>query len=422
MFTVIISRFLLFIGFIILIDLLAYFSLRSYTKHWESKTLKKYINALPWLLTAIFLVFALIYVFSVSNAAYDYIKSRHYFNIFGVLLIIITLKSFIILFKFIERIFYFFIYIVSKFVLRNKTFNKEKISQKNANIFFVSGTFVALLLSLLLTYGMIWGKYNFKVEKHVISFKNLPKSFDGLRIIQISDTHFGSFSDTSYYNRVVNTINQQNADLVFFTGDMVNNEAREADDYVSMFKSIKAKYGKYAILGNHDMGDYRRWYTESGKISNYFDVVKVYEKMGFKVMLDENTYLKINNDSIAIVGVKSWSLPPFKKFGDLKKAMTGVPDSIFKILLSHNPSHFNEEVEAKTNIDLTLAGHTHGMQMGFYNNYFKWSPIQYVYPHWGGLYKEGEQYINVNKGLGFLGVPIRMGIKPEITLIVLRSS
>jgi len=142
--------------------------------------------------------------------------------------------------------------------------------------------------------------------------------------------------------------------------------------------------------------------------------------MGFKILLDSTCYVNINNDSIAIIGVRNWSLPPFKKYGNLKIAMNGVPNAIFKILLSHNPTHWDREVQGKTNIDLTLSGHTHGMQISFYNKYFKWSPIQYMYPHWGGLYKEGEQYLYVNKGLGFLGLPIRLGIKPEITVIVLK--
>ena len=417
----IIFRLLLFIVFLLIIDILTYYSLGSFVKEWKNRKKKRFIKKLPWIVSALFLVFAAIYLISVRNISLDYIKSRHFFNIFDVLFIILFLKMTMILFKVKDKIFFFFIFIICKFVFRKKTFDFKLIGRKVSNFFFIIGTITALLFLLLLSYGMKWGKYDFEIEKHEISFKNLPKSFDGLKIVQISDTHLGSFPDTSYLTKAINLINAQNADIIFFTGDLVNNQAIEANDYISMFKCLKAKYGKYAILGNHDMGDYRRWYTEADKLNNYFDIVKANQLMGFKMLLDTACYLKINNDSIAIVGVRNWSLPPFKKYGNLKRAMNGVPNSIFKILLSHNPSHWDREVQGKTNIDLTLSGHTHGMQIGFYNKYFRWSPIQYMYPHWGGLYKEGEQYLYVNKGLGFLGLPIRLGIKPEITVIVLKS-
>jgi predicted MPP superfamily phosphohydrolase len=414
MLAVILFRLILFLGFLLVVDILLSLSLRSYTKN-------KLVRRLPWLTTTLLLIFALIIVITAYNAPFDYIRSRYYFLVFGFLFVIIILKSLMILLKLVERANYLLMILVFVKFLKRKLFDKKKADKSIKNIFLTTGIIMIVVFICLFTYGMIWGKYNVKVEKHSIVVKDLPTSFTDFRIVQISDTHFGSFADTVYYSKVVEIINSQQPDIIFFTGDMVNNEAGEADDFIPLFKRLKAKYGKFAVLGNHDMGDYRRWYTESGKISDFNQVAELYSKMGFQVLSDECRYIKINNDSIAVIGVKSWSLPPFMKYGNLEKAMTGVPDSIFKILLTHNPSHWKEKIKGKTKIELTLSGHTHGMQMGIYAEYFKWSPIQYIYSYWGGVYKEEGQYLNVNKGLGVLGIPSRVGICPEITVIDLKK-
>ena len=272
-------------------------------------------------------------------------------------------------------------------------------------------------------YGMIQGKYNFKVLKYQLSFKDLPDAFDGFTITQISDIHSGSFTNKEKIQYGVDLINQQNSDLILFTGDIVNNKADEMDSWIDVFSQLKAKDGKYSILGNHDYGDYMSWENKEAKEENFQAIKDIHKKIGFDLLLDEHRYLEKGNDKIALLGVENWG-KGFNQKGNLKKASAGVQKEDFKILMSHDPSHWEYKVKNDDfNYHLTLSGHTHGLQMGIeIPGVIKWSPSKYVYKQWAGLYEEFGRYINVNRGFGYHAFPGRVGIWPEITVIELKKA
>jgi predicted MPP superfamily phosphohydrolase len=272
-------------------------------------------------------------------------------------------------------------------------------------------------------YGVFKTAYDYKIHRKKIFFDKLPKAFNGLRIVQISDVHAGSLNDYKALKSAVEKINELEADLFFFTGDLVNNIASEFTDKLEIFKNIKAKIGKFSILGNHDYGDYYLWNSKEEKAAN-FELLKSYHKqINWQLLLNEHFIITKNESKIAIVGVENWSGKlRFKQYGDLKKAYQGLEKDSFKILLSHDPSHWDIEVsEIYKDVDLTLSGHTHGMQFGVETKWFRFSPVQFVYKHWAGLYQKGKQYLYVNRGFGFIGYQGRVGIRPEITLIELYS-
>ncbi len=279
-----------------------------------------------------------------------------------------------------------------------------------------------IIIFFIILWGIAYGKTNFKVREANICSPSLPESFNNLKIVQVSDIHIGSFcNNKSYMLQVVNIINDLKPDIVFFTGDLVNNFADEANGYDSIFQKIKAPLGKYAVLGNHDFGDYTVWRTPETKNTNLNEIIFHYNAMGFKLLRNTNCYIVKGNDSIAIAGVDSWGLPPFKQYGDVMKAIDGIPQNTYTILLSHDPSYWNSVIKYIKKISVTFSGHTHGMQLGLENIGIEWSPIKYRYPQWGGLYCDGEQYLYVNRGLGFIGFTGRIGMSPEITLLEIKK-
>jgi hypothetical protein len=279
----------------------------------------------------------------------------------------------------------------------------------------VGGVFSALILD-----GVIFGKYRHKVRKVKIKLDNLPNSFQGYKILQISDVHSGSFFHPEKLEKAIALINQQNADLVVFTGDMVNNVSEEFVPFIPLFSSIKSKDGKIAILGNHDYGDYVEWKSLEEKKENLLRLINYEEKAGFKMLRNENVFLEKNGEKLYIIGVENWGIKPFPQFGDLDKATENIPENACKILLSHDPTHFDKIVkEHPKNIQLTLSGHTHGMQFGLDLKNIKWSPVQYKYPKWADLYESNGKYLYVNRGFGVIGYPGRVGVEPEITVFEL---
>jgi predicted MPP superfamily phosphohydrolase len=269
-------------------------------------------------------------------------------------------------------------------------------------------------------YGMVKGKYEYKVHKHTLYFPDLPAAFDGFKIVQISDVHSGSFDDAQAVSKGVDMIKAQQGDVFVFTGDLVNNDAKEFEPWVEMFGSIKAPHGQYSILGNHDYGDYVSWPSPEAKIANLNHLKKLHADTGFRLMLDEHIPLEKNGEKIYLMGIENWGLG-FGERGDLHKAISQVPHDAFKVLLSHDPSHWDAQAKNhEKHIHLTLAGHTHGMQMGVEIPGFKWSPVKYRYPKWAGVYEEAGRYINVNRGFGFIGFSGRVGIWPEISVIELK--
>ena len=272
-------------------------------------------------------------------------------------------------------------------------------------------------------YGIIQGKYNYKVIKYQLSFDDLPEAFDGYTITQISDIHSGSFTNKEKIQYGVDLINEQKSDLMLFTGDIVNNKADEMDNWIDVFNQLEAKEGKFAILGNHDYGDYMDWNSPQDKIDNFQKVKEIHKKIGFDLLLDEHRYLEKDGQKIALVGVENWG-KGFNQAGDLQRASSKIKKEDFKILMSHDPSHWQEKVKMDDfNYHLTLSGHTHGLQMGIeIPGFFKWSPSQFVYKQWAGLYQEFGRYINVNRGFGYHAFPGRVGIWPEITVIELKKA
>jgi uncharacterized protein len=272
-------------------------------------------------------------------------------------------------------------------------------------------------------YGIYKGRYNYKVLKYTLHFEDLPKAFDGYKITQISDIHSGSFDDVEKVHYAINLINEQESDVILFTGDMVNNKAEEMHPYMDIFGELKAKDGKFSVLGNHDYGDYVSWESDAAKHKNLEDLKAIQKQLGFDLLLNESRFLEKNGDRLALVGVENWGAGGFKKAGDLKKASNNIDEKDFKILMSHDPSHWeNEVIQDAYHYHLTLSGHTHGMQFGIeIPGWIKWSPVKWRYKYWAGIYKEMGQYINVNRGFGYLAFPGRVGIWPEITVIELKK-
>ena len=279
----------------------------------------------------------------------------------------------------------------------------------------VGGTLFATLV-----YGFS-NKYNYQVKRINLAFNNLPAAFKGLKIVHISDIHSGSFTDKEGVKKGIDKILLERPDLILFTGDLVNDRSDEMDEYKEVFKKLNAPLGVFSTLGNHDYGDYVAWETPAAKAENLNRLKQVHADMGWKLLMNEHVALEKNGDSIGLLGIENWSAKArFPKHGRMDLAYPGTEKFSFKILMSHDPSHWDAQVRTQYNdIDLTLSGHTHGMQFGIENPYFKWSPVQWVYKQWAGLYTEGNQKLYVNPGFGFIGYPGRIGIMPEISVITL---
>jgi hypothetical protein len=273
--------------------------------------------------------------------------------------------------------------------------------------------------------SLIYGfsnKYNYKVKRVKLAFDNLPPGFKGMKILHFSDVHSGSFMNKKAVEHGVEKIMAENADLVIFSGDLVNDRATEMKDYIDVFNRVKAPMGVYSTFGNHDYGDYVKWpYDGVTKEQNLFNLAKIHQQLGWRLMMDEHVELERNGDKIALIGIQNWSAKAhFPRYGNMKKAYAGAENYPFKILISHDPSHWDAQVRPEYgDVDLTLSGHTHGMQFGVEIPGFKWSPVQYIYKEWDGLYEEGKQKLYVNPGFGFIGYPGRVGILPELTVIEL---
>lgn len=274
-------------------------------------------------------------------------------------------------------------------------------------------------------YGMISGRYRFTIHRETLSFDDLPQAFDGLTITHISDLHMGSWDKAAdaHIRELVTLVNNLKADVLFFTGDIVNSRADEMNNWYDLLKGFHAGTGKFSILGNHDYGDYVKWKSDAEKEANLGLVKNIHPAIGFQLLLNEHRSIEKNGERLYIAGVENWGKGDFPKFGDLDKAFSGIPDDAFTILLSHDPSHWKAKVlDHKKIPHLTLSGHTHGFQMGIETPAFRLSPSQLVYDEWAGLYSAGNRHLYVNRGLGTVGYPGRLGIWPEITHITLKKN
>ena len=382
----------------------------------------KTITKNKWIL-GIYLILslaAMIFIFY-SFANFDRGKGQNRFTLFVIGLALITYipKILIFLVLFIEDISRLIEACVMSFVDndREQFFSPRRRFMSQIALGIAAIPFASLL------YGMTIGKYNFKVIKQQLFFDDLPEAFDGTTITQISDIHSGSFDNEEKIKYAVDLINEQNSDLLLFTGDIVNTHAKEMDPWIDTFKGLyQPKFGKYSILGNHDYGKYFEWNSDKEEQENFEAIKNIHKKIDFNLLLNQHVKIQKGNDEIALVGVENWGRK-FGKKGDLKKASEGLSQNDFKVLMSHDPSHWDEVVQYDDNhYHLTLSGHTHGLQFGIeIPGFFKWSPVQYIYKQWAGLYENAGRYIYVNRGFGFHAYPGRVGIMPEITVIELKK-
>ncbi|MDP2412528.1 metallophosphoesterase [Daejeonella sp.] len=312
--------------------------------------------------------------------------------------------------------------------ISRKLKRKENTEQNKSNriprseFLIKAGTLVAAIPLASLTYGVVSSAYDYRVKRRTLYLPNLPKAFDGIKLGQLSDIHSGSFYDRKAVIGGVNMLLKEKPDMVFFTGDLVNNVASEMYNYQDIFSKVKAPLGVFSVLGNHDYGDYHYGQgTSAAKIKNLADVKQTHKNMGWDLLLNENRRIRIDGDEIAILGIENWGVGRFAKYGRMDLAVKDTDDVPVKLLLSHDPSHWRAQVLPEyPQIDAMFSGHTHGMQFGLVTDKFQWSPAQYVYKEWAGHYKEGLQQLYVNVGYGFLGYPGRVGILPEITIFELR--
>ena len=401
-------RLIILFAIIILLEVYAFQALKTVTKN-------KFIRY-SWLIASLLVYGNFIYV----TLTYDRTQGQTpYFQLaMGLMLTVLIPKLIILIVMFGEDIYRWILKLISA-ISSGET---KPLAGRRKFLSQLALGLAALPFASFI-YGIIQGKYNYKVLKYQLSFKDLPDAFDGYTITQISDIHSGSFTNKEKIQYGVDLINEQKSDLMLFTGDIVNNKADEMDDWIDVFSQLEAKEGKYAILGNHDYGDYMKWEKPEDKVNNFEAVKDIHKKIGFDLLLDEHRYLEKDGQKIALLGVENWG-KGFNQKGDLEKASKGVEKNDFKILMTHDPSHWEYQVkENDFNYQLTLSGHTHGLQMGIeIPGWFKWSPSKYVYKQWAGLYEEFGRYINVNRGFGYHAFPGRVGIWPEVTVIELKKA
>ena len=401
-------RFILIILFVIALDIYAYQAFRFLVKgRW---------GTILYFLITLFIIGGMIYQFSTGGRRNMSALTQFFIVSF---IILIVCKLVIIATMFGEDIFRLIRGGVHKITA---TSDGKAIPSRRKFVSQIALGLAAIPFASIL-YGVIKGRYNFKVLKYTLTFDDLPAAFDGYKITQISDIHSGSFDNKEKVNYAIDLINEQASDAILFTGDMVNNEASEMDQWQDSFARLSAKDGKFSVLGNHDYGDYVEWPSPQAKIDNLNRLKEIQKEMDFKLLLNEHHYIERDGERLAIVGVENWGEGGFKKAGDLNKAIRGLDKKDFRILMSHDPSHWEFEVkDHPEHFHLTLSGHTHGMQFGIeIPGWFKWSPVKWRYKYWAGIYEDAKQYINVNRGFGYLAFPGRVGIWPEITVIELKK-
>ena len=403
-------RILIFLGIVLTLDFYALQSIRSVSKN-------------TWL-TVLYVLCSLFVLGNIIYQAMSFNRSsgvnQGFYTAFALFVLFYVPKFILIAAMFGEDVFRLFEGIY------NTAFSKANTGDAffKARRAFIGklalGVSAIPFLSIL--YGITKGKYNYKVLKYTLFYDDLPQEFDGYKVTQISDIHSGSFDEKAKIEYAVDLINEQASDVIMFTGDLVNSKTSEMLPWKSIFSKLSAKDGVFSVLGNHDYGDYLRWPSEEAKTKNFQDMLTLQKEMGFQLLLNESKFIEKDGARLAVIGVENWG-KGFKQKGDLKKATSQISKDDFKILLSHDPSHWQYEViDDKLHYQLTLSGHTHGMQFGIeIPGVIKWSPIKWRYKYWAGLYQNAGQYLNVNRGFGFLAFPGRVGIWPEITVITLKK-
>lgn len=408
---------ILFIGLMLAVDFYVFQALKVVSQSASTKT-RSILFTTYWSIS----ILSVIFIFILPYLNLDNVQKGLRGTFFAVIIGLFLAKLIACIFFLIDDIRRGIQWLVGKLYFSQTEGEGMNESDRMSRSLFLSWLGLAVGGGLFgsLFYGFS-NKYNYAIKRRKLSFENLPEAFKGLKIVQISDVHSGSFTDKTGVQKGIDLILKQNPDLILFTGDLVNNRANEMEDYIDVFSQLKAPMGVYSILGNHDYGDYEKWPSLEAKRENLDRLKAIHGHMGWRLLLDEHVPLEKNGQEIGLIGIQNWSaLKRFPKYGDLSKAYVGAEKYPFKILMSHDPTHWDAEVRPKfLDIDLMLAGHTHGMQFGVEIPGFRWSPVQYVYRQWADLYKEGSQMLYVNRGYGFIGYPGRVGILPEITVIEL---
>lgn len=414
------SNFFLFIAIVFailfLIDLYSFRGIKSVSANLSNR-IQSLLTIVFWVVPGIVLLGVIILGFiqeKIQTPEYFY-RSNQFF---GFIILFYIPKLFFILFVLLQDLFGGIAFISGSENKLTSFFSKIYQTAVWAKI----GLIPFSLLFFMILHGIFFGRFNYQVRDLTLTFDNLPEEFDGFRIAQISDVHIGSFwSNTDKFQKGIDLLQQQNADLIVFTGDMVNNYADEMLPFIDILKKLNAPFGKLAILGNHDYGEYNQWENKYEKQKDHLKLIEYYKNTGFNLLLNKAQIITKNSEKIAVIGIENWGLPPFPQHGDFEKAYNEAGDIDFKILLSHDPSHWDEQVKNKSDVKLTLSGHTHAMQFTFRLFGFKWSPVSWKYPKWEGLYQENGQMLYVNIGFGFIGFPGRVGTPPEITIFKLKK-
>ncbi|PKP32669.1 MAG: hypothetical protein CVU00_11565 [Bacteroidetes bacterium HGW-Bacteroidetes-17] len=405
---------------IFLLDIYLWSAIKSWISR-QSKIWEISLNLLYWLPLAMIVSTTIISLFKPIQTW----NTSVYLNISGFALICYTAKIFTTLFilltDFIRGM---------KFILRFAKTKRTKQIKKAELPLITRNKFIknlGLLTGGVILSGMLVGRFKwasaFKLRSEDIILPKLPQAFNGLKIIQFSDLHLGSWPSSTPISEIAEIINEQDADLVFFTGDLVNFSTSEAFKFEEILKEITAPLGVFSILGNHDYGDYVNWETDEAKEDNMQQLYDLHNRIGWKLLRNENHILEKNGSKLAILGVENWGdNPRFPKKADMNKTLEGIENDTLQLLLSHDPSHWDKVISKKyKHIDLTFSGHTHGFQFGIETSLFRWSPAQYLYKYWAGLYRIKSQFLYVSRGTGYLGYPGRIGISPEITLFTLNN-
>ncbi|QNF33364.1 metallophosphoesterase [Adhaeribacter swui] len=403
---------------VFVVDWYVFQAIRTVTQHISPRS-QRIISIIYWAL--FFITSATIIMFSLTRGTPP-TPFRTY--LVSTLFILFASKLAVVLFLVLDDVLRLLKYLIVTYLYKQPDATSEAVKITRNEFINKLALFAGSIPLTAFIYGMVRGAYQYQVKRVTLRFSNLPAAFNGYKILQISDLHTGSFNSTHPLEKAVDLMNKQNADLVFFTGDLVNNIATEVVPHIPALQKITAKDGKFSIFGNHDYGDYVNWESREAKVQNLKNLAKHHAEIGWRLLLNENVTIQRDGAQIAVLGVENWSTRMnFPRYGNLAKAYAGTEQVPFKVLLSHDPSHWDGEVNQKyPDIDLMLAGHTHGMQFGVNLPGFKWSPVQYVYKQWAGLYQKGKQYLYVNTGLGFLGYPGRVGFLPEITVFELRRA
>lgn len=365
---------------------------------WRKKVQNIWLRVLYWLPTSVFIGFLAYITLEAENFA-SYKTAAQVIWGFWLLFVIYAPKMLYAIFDSISILFH------NLFNVRPKIISRI-------------GSFLAIITLIMLVSGAICGRNRVHVKQITINVPSLPEALNNFTIAHFSDAHLGNWNDHKQtIEKAIALINEQKPDIIVFSGDMVNNFSEELVGYDTIFNRLHATYGKYAVLGNHDYGDYTQWESHKARERNLQQTIQGIRGLGFDLLLNEHRTLTVNGRKLDIVGVENWGVPPFKQYGDLDAALQGTSDSVPKILISHDSSHWRAEVIGKESSFLTLSGHTHAAQIGIITKNIHWSPSKWLYPEWEGLYQEGKQFLYVNRGLGYVGVPMRIGVPPEITLI-----